>query len=356
MLKNLHEVLFFIKKTFFIISLKNGKKYCRDERIWGETLKINLGYVAMSNVVKDCSPSTTVTVKTLSKIENNEVRLHKLQSIAKTNIKNTQRLLYHNKAHNINVYRLTSKLIPLATHPITETWDWFEDVRSDLKKLGEYVKDNGFRISAHPDHYTLLNSPKEAVLQSSLKDLNYHHKIFEGMGVDKSAKLVLHIGGSYKDKEKSIERFKKNFNNIPAHLREIVILENDDKTYTMKEVLNICEKLGVPMVLDVHHHWCNNNGEDLSDFLERIFDTWCHEEVLPKIHVSSPKDEKKFRNHADNIDLNTFVEFLKKAKRLNRDFDVMIEAKNKDVALFNLMEGLKQVSDIKILDQASIEY
>ncbi|WP_432665464.1 UV DNA damage repair endonuclease UvsE [Wukongibacter baidiensis] len=317
---------------------------------------MNFGYVAMSKVIKDCSPSTTVTVKTLSKIDDHEIRLYKLQSIAKTNIKNTQRLFYHNRAHDIRVYRLTSKLIPLATHPITEEWDWFEDVRLDLKALGEYARENNFRISAHPDHYTLLNSPKEEVLQSSLKDLIYHHKIFQGMGLDKSAKLVLHIGGSYKDKEKSIERFIKNFNNLPEYLKEIIILENDDKTYTTKEVLSICEKLGVPMVLDIHHHWCNNNGDNLSDYLERIFNTWNYEELLPKIHISSPKDEKKFRNHADDIDINSFIEFLDKAKKLNRDFDVMIEAKNKDLALFNLIDGLKKVSDIKMLNQASIEY
>lgn len=310
----------------------------------------------MSKVVKDCSPSTTVTVKNLSKIEDDEVRLYKLQSIAKTNIRNTQRLFYHNRAHDIKVYRLTSKLIPLATHPITEEWDWFEDVRSDLKGLGKYAKENNFRISAHPDHYTLLNSPKEEVLRSSLKDLVYHHKIFEGMELDKSAKLVLHIGGSYKEKEKSIDRFIKNFIDLPKHLREIIILENDDKIYTTMDVLDICEKVKTPMVLDIHHHWCNNNGEDISDYLERIFHTWNHEEVPPKIHVSSPKDEKKFRHHADNIDLKFFVEFLNKAKELDRDFDVMIEAKNKDEALFNLIEGLKSVPYIKILDQASIEY
>ncbi|WP_432401323.1 UV DNA damage repair endonuclease UvsE [Wukongibacter sp. M2B1] len=319
-------------------------------------MRINFGYVAMSKVVKDCSPSRTVTVKSLSKIEDDEVRLHKLKSIAKTNIKNTQRLFYHNRAHDIKVYRLTSKLIPLATHPITEKWDWFKDIYSDLKGLGEYAKEHNFRISAHPDHYTLLNSPKDEILQSSLKDLIYHYKIFEGMGLDKSAKLVLHIGGSYKDKKRSIERFIKNFIKLPEHLREIITLENDDKTYTAKEVLEICQQVKAPMVLDIHHHWCNNNGEDLSEYLERIFETWNYEDVPPKIHVSSPKDEKKFRNHADNIDLDSFTEFLEKAKKINRDFDVMIEAKNKDVALFNLIDDLKNVPNIDVLDQASIEY
>jgi len=319
-------------------------------------MRINFGYVAMSTVVKDCSPSKTITVKNLMKIEDNDVRIFKLKSIAKTNIKNTQRLFYHNKAHDIKIYRLTSKLIPLATHPLAEEWNWFQDVKDDLKALGDYAKEHSFRISAHPDHYTLLNSPRDEVLQASLKDLEYHYKIFQGMGLDSSSKLVLHIGGSYKNKTKSIERFLDNYNNLPKHLKEIIILENDDKTYTTRDVLDISEKLSVPMVLDIHHHWCNNNGEDISDLLDRIFSTWCHEAIPPKIHLSSPKNEKDFRSHADNIDVDFFLQFLEKAKKVNHDFDVMIEAKNKDTALFNLMEELKTVKNIRIIDQASIEY
>ncbi|SKC63267.1 UV DNA damage repair endonuclease UvsE [Maledivibacter halophilus] len=322
----------------------------------GDILRINFGYVAMSMMIKDCSPSKTVTAKYLNKIEDEEVRLFKLRSLAKTNIQNTQRLFYHNKAHDIKMYRLTSKLIPLATHPLTQDWDWFADVKDDLRSLGNYANENNFRISAHPDHYTLLNSPKEDVLQSSFKDLDYHYKIFKGMGLDTSAKLILHIGGKYKDKESSIDRFIKNYNNLPMHLKEILILENDDKVYTAKEVLNICQKVNVPMVLDIHHHWCNNNGEDLSDFIADIFNTWEYERVPPKIHLSSPKDKKNFRSHADNIDKDFFLEFLNKTKKLNNNFDVMIEAKNKDLALFNLMKDLESVPQIKILDQASIEY
>lgn len=319
-------------------------------------MRINFGYVAMSMVVKNCSPSQTITVKNLSKIEDEEVRLYKLRSIAKSNIHNTQRLFYHNNAHDIKMYRLTSKLIPLATHPITQNWDWFNDIKDDLRFLGDYAKEKSYRISAHPDHYTLLNSPKDEVLQSSLKDLEYHYKIFEGMELDTSAKLILHIGGQYKNKEKSIERFINNFSILPKHLKKILILENDDKTYTAKEVLDICKKISIPMVLDIHHHWCNNNEEDLSDFLEDIFNTWNYEDIPPKIHISSPKNEKNFRSHADNIHVEFFLEFLKKAKKADRDFDVMIEAKNKDVALFNLMKELGKIPEIKIINQASIEY
>ncbi len=319
-------------------------------------MRVRFGYVAMSLLVKNCSPSKTVTVKTLSKIEDQEAKQFKLTNLAKTNIKNTQRLLYHNKAYEIKIYRFTSKLIPLATHPITNDWDWEKEVKDELKLMGDFIKKEGFRVSAHPDHFTLLNSPKEEVLESSIKDLEYHNKIFELMEIGKEGKLILHIGGKYGGKKTSIDRFKENFKNLPKYLKERIILENDDKTYTAKEVLEICQDLKVPMVLDIHHHWCNNDGEDIKDYIKDIFSTWDNEDLLPKIHISSPKSEKEFRSHADNININFFIEFLKKAKLIDNDFDVMIEAKNKDKALFNLMENLEKVGEVNIIDGGSIDY
>ncbi len=319
-------------------------------------MKIRFGYVAMSMILEDCSPSKTITVANLSKIEAEEERIHKLTSLANTNLDNTQRLLYHNQAHDIKVFRITSKLIPLATHPITQNWDWLNAVGDKLELMGLYAKENDLRISAHPDHYTLLNSPKEDVFEKTIEDLEYHSKIFDRMGLDSSAKLVMHVGGCYGNKTNSIQRFINNYKNLPTHLRRRIILENDDKIYTARDVLNICEQLDIPMVLDIHHHWCNNNNDDIKAYWPAIFDTWTHEILAPKIHVSSPKDDKKFRSHAHNIDPVLFLDFLQMAKKLNKDFDVMIEAKNKDLALFNLMKNIRNIPKFHFTNQASMEF
>jgi len=209
------------------------------------------------------------------------------------------------------------------------------------------------RVSAHPDHFTLINSPNHAINETSLKDLEYHHQIFNTMGLGDDAKLVMHIGGLYKQKAESIERFKDNFLHlIPQSIQRRIVLENDDKSYTAADVLSICEELGIPMVLDIHHHQCLGKEEKLAVLLPRIFQTW--DNLIPKIHLSSPKDEKKFRSHADNIVLEDFLSFLFLAKKLNQDFDVMIEAKNKDLALFNLLQQLKEIKEVKIIEPASI--
>ncbi len=318
-------------------------------------MRISFGYVAMSVVLKEGSPSRTITVQNLSKIDSEKARVARLSSIARENLKNTQRLFSHNQAHDIKIFRLTSKLIPLATHSITENWDWFAEVEDELKSLGEYARKNDFRLSAHPDHFTLLNSPREDVTEASIRDLEYHLRILDGMGLDSSVKLVIHVGGSYNNKEASLERFTQNYKLLSSDLKQRLVLENDDKIYTVRDVLGLCRQLKIPMVLDIHHHWCNNHNDNIGDYLEDIFATWDGQARPPKIHLSSPKDEKHFRNHADDVEASFFLNFLAQAKQLARDFDVMIEAKNKDLALFNLMDELKKVPDISFIDQASIE-
>jgi UV DNA damage endonuclease len=318
-------------------------------------MRISFGYVAMSVVLKDCSPSRTITLQNLFKIDSEKARFARLGSIARENLKNTQRLFFHNQAHDIKVFRITSKLIPLATHPVTENWDWFNEVKDELQTMGEYARKNGFRLSAHPDHFTLLNSPREDVTEASIRDLEYHLRILDGMGLDSSAKLVIHVGGSYKNKEASIDRFIENYKLLSSDLKRRLILENDDKIYTTRDVLGLCQELKIPMVLDIHHHWCNNHNDDIGNYLEDIFTTWDGETRPPKIHLSSPKDEKHFRSHANNVEASFLLDFLAQAKQLDRDFDVMIEAKNKDLALFTLMTELKRMPHIRFIDETTIE-
>ena len=315
---------------------------------------VRLGYVAMTQNLVDASPSGTITVTNFNKLPDEESRMYRLRKITEQNLKNTYRILLYNKAYDISIYRFTSKLVPLATHPLTDGWDYASEFKDDFKQIGDFVKENNFRVSAHPDHYTLINSHSEKVLEDSIRDLDYHVRTYEAMGLeDYKYKLVIHVGGLYRDKQSSIKRFKDNFVKLPDRIRKRIMLENDDKSYTAADVLDICKELKVPMVLDVHHHQCVNNGERLEDLLGDIFDTWNEEDFNPKVHFSSPKDEKNFRSHADNIDLEQFRDFLEVAKKNGRDFDVMLEAKNKDSALLNLSRELKDLSGIERMNEGT---
>ena len=125
-----------------------------------------------------------------------------------------------------------------------------------------------------------------------------------------NGKAILHIGGAYDNKEKSIQRFMENFKKLDKEIKKIIILENDDKIYNIKDTLYICETLGIPMVLDYHHYLCNNEKENIEDYLPRIIKTWKNEKLNPKIHFSSPKNKKEFRSHSNYINPDNFIKFI----------------------------------------------
>ena len=316
---------------------------------------IRLGYVAIALNLKNVTSSSTVTFANYNKLKNEEEKLKKLKSVTFSNLDDLETILKYNIKNNIHFYRLTSKLIPLSTHPEV-LWQYDRYFSKELKRIGEIVKKSNMRIDFHPDQFNVVNSIKENVVKDTLRNLNHAVDVYDLMDYD-DGKLVIHVGSSAGGKGDSINRFIDNFNEFPKRIRKRLILENDDKIFTAKDVLFICEKIKIPMVLDVHHHNCKNDGENLSDLMKNIFDTWSCENLPPKIHFSSPKEGKLDRKHADYIDVNEFASFLNLAKEsVNNDFDVMIEAKKKDLALFKLIDDLRKINyPCEFIDESTIK-
>ena len=171
--------------------------------------------------------------------------------------------------------------------------------------------------------------------------------MFKMLGTD--SRVVLHIGSHLPDKTSAIIRFKKVFNNLPQSLKDIIILENDDKTYTVTETLKLSKDLNIPMVLDIHHFNCNHEkNEDIKKLLPLILETWNNNSLNPKMHFSSPKSTKEKRTHNFYIDYVSFLKFLYLLKPLNIDIDIMLESKGKDEALFKLIRQLKYYKPLKM--------
>jgi UV DNA damage endonuclease len=325
---------------------------------------VRLGYVAMSMLVDNASPSKTMTATNFSKLNDREAAIRKLERIAAENIHNTLRLLKHNRAYHIRLYRCSSKLIPLAGHELLADWDPMAALREDFARLGEYACTHNMRLSFHPEHFTVLSTPREEVLRSSLLDLDRYVTMLEAMGLDESAKCNIHIGGSYSNKKTASERFVNRFKQLPARISRRLTLENDDKTFTASETLDVCEQVGAPMVLDLHHHQVNpsEQNETAAELWPRIQQTWAgliqqwsNQSLPPKIHVSSPKNEKDIRSHADFIDAPVLMQFLRSVGSNTPKLDIMIEAKKKDKALFKLMDDLREEAGVTVLSQASFE-
>lgn len=317
---------------------------------------VRLGYVAMSTEVANASPSRTMTYTSFAKIGDRDAALRKLERLAAENLHNTLRLLRHNRAHDIALYRFSSKLIPLIGHEALSDWDPFPALADDFRAVGDYVKAHGMRVSFHPEHFTVLSTPREDVLHSSIADLRRHVRMLESMGLDERAKCNIHVGGMYGDKTKAGERFVRHFAGLDESVRHRLTLENDDKTFTARETLDICERVGAPMVFDVHHHDVNPGGETAEWLWPHIAATWDGQTVPPKIHMSSPKSEKDPRGHADYVEADKLAAFLRIAASAGTPrLDVMLEAKRKDGALFRLMEEIAGIDGVTRVDRASFE-
>jgi UV DNA damage endonuclease len=316
---------------------------------------VRLGYVAMSVELQNASPSQTMTFAQFEKIKDRAAAIRKLERIAESNIENCLRLLKHNKINQIHFFRLSSRLIPLANHEELLDWDYIKPLNEPLKKLASYIKENPSRIDFHPDHFVVLNTPDKEILKNSLKTLSLHAALLKGMDIDQEHRCVLHVGGGYEDKEKALELFIHNWAYINPSIQRMIMLENDDKTFTVKNTLYLCEKLGIPMVFDYHHHLVNHEDKDKDWFedWDRMIKTWEHSPLPIKMHISSPRSEKDYRAHADYVDPEMFLQFLRQINGTVSEIHCMIEAKQKDAALFQLVRDLREMGGFKWIDQSS---
>lgn len=297
---------------------------------------IRLGYACISMATTN-NPNKKTTVAQLSKLGQAE-RLKKLRKVMQTNFFNLMDILEYNVRNEIFLYRLPSEFVPFATHPIAADWDWQTEFAWDLTKAGEFIRKYKIRLTSHPGHYSILNSPNKDVLQSTIKDFDYHARVFDAMGLDNNSVLVTHVGGVYGDKQESLARFEQNLALLPPAITNRLVVENDDTSFTMVEVLELSERVGLPMVLDIHHHHCINNGEEVAPFISRIIATWGQR--TPKMHFSSPRSDDDFKSHADYLVVEDFLSFLELVKEY--DLDIMLECKNKDEALLKLRKELER--------------
>ncbi|PKR84452.1 UV DNA damage repair endonuclease UvsE [Heyndrickxia camelliae] len=318
-------------------------------------MKIRFGYVANALGLWNASPSKSLTFARYSALPKDE-QVEKLKAVTAQNLQHTKRILHYNIANEIELYRFSSSLVPLATHPDV-MWDYVTPFRDEWEELGHLIEQFNIRPSFHPNQFTLFTSPKSEITANAVKDMEFHYSMLQAMNGLKRGLINIHIGGAYGDKESALLRFHQNLKCLPERIKKMMTLENDDKTYDVKETLKACEQENIPMILDFHHYMANKGEvENLFEYLERIFKTWGVRNMVPKVHLSSPKAEDAFRAHADFVSLDFVLPFFKMAKELNQDFDVMIEAKQKDLAMLKLVEEIGSIRGVKRITSSVVEW
>lgn len=266
---------------------------------------------------------------------------------------------------DIHMYRMSSDIAPYLTHPdLPQFHNQLDEAKDELAELGALARTYDIRLSLHPSQYILLNAQDEQVARKSITDLNAQARILDAMGCGPDAVVVTHVGGVYGERDASIARFIARYKELPLETRARLVVENDDVSYPVTDVLHISAQTGCPVVFDNLHHYClNPEGLTMREALHSALQTWpAH--ITPKIHYSSPstsfdpivekqkgdngrlKTVTKLRSpknkaHADFIDPLEFVLFWDAVQAdTARPFDIMLEAKAKDVALLRLRREL----------------
>lgn len=291
---------------------------------------MKIGYPCI-NLAVNCSSSRTFRLKNFSEerlIETIESNLDCLEKILKFN--------YENK---ILFFRITSDLIPFASHPIMK-FDWQSYFKKRFEEIGNYIRESHMRITMHPGQYTVLNSRNLNVLNNSIKELQYHAEVLDLLNLESSAKIITHVGGIYGNKQESLKKFINNYQKLDETIKNRYVIENDDKSYNVNDCLLVHENTNIPVILDIYHHSCKNTGESLIDAIEKTIKTWKKKDGLPILHYSSEHPTKGKYRHADEIDINHFNRFIEMIKEY--DVDIMLEIKNKERSAILAINSLKK--------------
>jgi UV DNA damage endonuclease len=267
-------------------------------------------------------------------------------------------VLAYCERNGIRMYRMTASLAPYATHPgLPQFHRQVEECRDELAALGEHARAAGVRLSTHPSQYIVLNSEDPAIRASAARDVELQADLLDAMGAGPEAACVLHVGGGAGGFDAALDRFERGLEALSDRARDRLVIENDDRTFALCHVLELHRRTGLKVVWDILHHHCNDpDGIPDREALELALATW-PAGVTPKIHYSTPKtamEERRkrvgrrvesswvlpqLRAHADMIDPIGFEHFLRETAA-GLDFDVMLEAKAKDLALLRLREQL----------------
>lgn len=300
-----------------------------------------LGYACVNQTLRgrgkdQTFTSRSCTLKTFDKERASHLALQNAYDLLK--------ILNWNAENKINFFRVGSDLFPFATHPDVgyeiESLKNFHAIKVVLEACGTFARNHGMRLNAHPGPTTLLASPRPHVIDASIRDIELHCQIARiiGDGAD-IYNVNFHVGGPYGDKVATAKRFCENFPRLSEDAQKRITIENDDKItqYTVDDLHRmIWQEVGIPIVFDYHHHVINPGEDSAIDAMQKAFETWADERV-PEIHYSEPRDGLRSAAHADYI--HGHVPDL-----TGRQYDVMIEAKAKELALLKYREAQQKFS------------
>ncbi len=302
---------------------------------------MNLGYACINMTLSGQKPKVT-TNRSMIKKTFTEKGVDYAGELGMLNAADLGRILRWNVENGIKVFRLSSEFFPWASEYKFKDLPQYLRIKTLLAGAGHYAKSNGMRLTCHPGPFNVLVSPHKHVVDNTITDLRIHGEIFDMLGLERSPynKINIHCNGVYGDKQSAMDRFCKNFELLPESVQTRLTVENDDKAsmYSVKDLMYIHERIGIPIVFDYHHHkFCTGDLSE-QEALELAISTW-PDGIKPIVHYSESKalhegnESLKPQAHSDYI--NDLPDLY------GNDVDVMVEAKAKELSILPFIKSNK---------------
>ena len=294
---------------------------------------MNLGYACINMTLSESKPKIT-TNRSMVKKTFLQKGIPYASELGLQNARDLFHILKWNNTNGIKLFRLSSAFFPWASEYEFEKLPHYLRIKTLLAGCGNYAQSVGMRLNSHPGPFCVLTSPNPTVVKNTIVDLEIHGKIFDMMGLEKSRynNINIHCNGVYGDKKSAMDRFCDNFQLLSESVKTRLTIENDDKAsmYSVKDLMYIHEKIGIPIVFDYHHHKFNTGGLTEEEALKLAMSTWPNG-VTPEVHYS----ESKALHESDNkVKPQAHSDYIKQLPELyGMTVDVMVEAKAKELAI-----------------------
>ena len=300
---------------------------------------MNLGYACINMTLSGQKPKVT-TNRSMIKKTFNEKGISYAGELGMLNAADLGRILRWNVKNGIKCFRLSSEFFPWASEYKFEDLPQYLRIKTLLAGAGHYAKSNGLRLTSHPGPFNVLVSPHKHVVDNTITDLRIHGEVFDMLGLERSPynKINIHCNGVYGDKISAMDRFCKNFELLPESVKTRLTVENDDKAsmYSVKDLMYIHERIGIPIVFDYHHHkFCTGDMTE-QEALELAMSTWG--DIKPVVHYSESRtledETAKPQAHSDYI--------YSKIDTYGHDLDIVVEAKAKELTVLNYLSNFSK--------------
>ena len=292
-----------------------------------------------------------------------DVAEQRLWDLMVQNIESARRLVEKVSSldEHLRMVRLSSDILPVYTEP---SWSYFwrrPDVvrycETAFERIGTLARSTNVRLSFHPGQFTVLASADPDIVQRSVEEFEYHVDMARWMGYGREFqdfKINVHISG-----RQGPEGIKAILPKMTPEARNTLTIENDEMTWGIDASLELVDHCA--LVLDIHHHWIKTGEyiETTDDRVKRIRDSW--RGVRPVIHYSVSRENILVEHARDTLPaLDTLIESGYKkahlrahsdfywngavndwASTFTQDFDIMCEAKGKNLASFEFAAKIK---------------